>query len=925
MTLWNALIAGLRRLLRRRSSDRDLEDEIRHYAEMAAAEHRRAGLSSEEAARAARVELGSLESVKEQVRSSGWEATIESAWRDVTYVARMLRRSPGFATVAVLVLALGIGVNTAIFSIVNAVLFRPLPVQAPSELGYIYSADPRTGPMIYQDFLALTSHGDAFAATAAITVDAARLRNGLEEEQLVGEAVSASYFDTLGVAPTFGRVLADADDALSAEPVVVISDSLWRRRFAADPDVLGKPMQLDWPSRTTPGRRYTIVGVMSPRFKGVASAWTPTDYWVSLIQRGAERNAADVLEGFPPMRDIPGSLGVRTTIVRLAPGIAFPHAAALVSAQPSEARRQLNMKPISSPPFVLTHTRRIQLPFDPSGTLDVSAIAIALLLIGTTVVLIAAANLTGLLTARGMARRKEIAVRLTIGAGRWRIARQLLTEGLVLSALGAAAGLLLAELLVVLFLDNLPAQFGGGAFTAARAVSLDVTLDGRVLAFTAAIGIGVGLLMSLAPVRQAFRTDLAGALSGTRTPPDRARSPLRHWVVMAQVCLSLVLLLLAAISVRTLLKATMPDPGYRPEQSVIVTFAFNPLSHQMTPTEGAAFLDRRDRFQRRLLETVQARPDVTAAALTMGVPAFSNMRTWIISRDGYSSDNAPVNVSTANITPDYFKALGIPLLRGRTIDDRDGPQAPKVAVVCERVAASLWPGRDPIGQWVALHPPDSSAPPQWLEVVGVVKEVKPPLSDGGPSPWLYTALNQQPHPYGINLVARTDGSLPALIAQLRQVVVATDPNAQVVTGSSFTAKIEEIRYPSRMAAATLSLAGVLGLLLAGIGLYGVMSYSVAQRLNELGIRAALGAGRRDIVRLVLTEGTTIAAIGSAVGFILAFIALRLTSSRVVAVPAPGVAILLAVPLILAGAVLLACYIPARRAAAVDPVVVLRRL
>jgi predicted permease len=922
MAIWHPLVGGLRRLLRRRGSERDLDDEVRHYVEMAAEAHRAAGLSPEEAERVARVEMGSVESVKERVRSYGWEAAVESVWRDVLYGLRMLRRSPGFTAVAVLVLALGIGINTAIFSVVNAVLFRPLPVKAPNELAYIYSANPHVGFPIYRDFLSFSLHRDVFGSTVAVSHDWARLRSGTDEEHVVGEAVSPNYFDTLGVSPSLGRAFTDDDDAMSAEPVVVISDSLWKRRFAADPTALGKTIQLDWPTITVPGRHYTIVGVMGPQFRGVSSPWAPTEYWVSLIQRGSEEDAAFAVEGFPRAPDLPGSLGVGVMIVRMTPGASFSRAAAFVSAQFSQDQRQRNMSR-NSPQFVLEEARRVTLPFDPLGKLVPASLATALMIVGATVVLIAAANLAGMLMARGVARRAEIAVRLTLGAGRWRLARQLTTEGLLVSVLASAAGLLMARLLVAVFLDDLPAQFGG-AFFWSTTVSLDVPVDARVLVFTAAIGVGVGLLVGLAPVRQAFKTDVVGALSGSAASPGHVRSRLRHWVVIPQVCLSLALLLVAGIAVRTLLRATTIDPGYQPAQAAFVEFSIRPLSHPRSAEERAAFLDRRESFQRRLLETAKTLPDVTAVALTMGLPV-SPESGWVVSRDAFSRGGSYAWVSQAQITPDYFTALGIPLRRGRGFDDHDGPNSPKVAVVCERVAMWLWPDKDPIGQYLALHEPDSTAIPQWLEVVGVVKEVKLPLSEGGPSPWVYVPLNQQTHPYALELVARGYGTPEPMIKRLREAVVAADTNARVLNSSSMISKLNEILYPRRMAAATLGLSGAFGLFLASIGLYGVLSYSVAQRLKELGIRAALGADRRDLIALVIAEGARVAGIGSACGFVLAFVAIHLTSNRVVAIPTLDIATLVIVPLILATVVLLACYVPARRAARANPMVVLRGL
>ncbi len=835
---------------------------------------------------------------------------------------RALRRSPGFIATYVFIVGVAISINTGVFSVVNAVIFRPLPVRAPGELGFVYATNPQNAPLIYRDFLSLQSHRDIFASAAAISLDRARLGNGLEEEWVPGEAVSPSYFDTLGAIPVIGRALQPSDDLPTSDPAVVISDRLWRHRFAADPSVLGQSVALDWPHSAVSGRRYTIVGVMSPRFVGLVSVWTPTDYWVPFAQRGIDRRTAEASERAPSLQDLPGSLGVTTLVVRRAAGTSTDLASAFVRAQHSEALRQKGLNSNSRTAFLLERRPRAHLPFVAARELDTVRIAIALQLVGFSVVLIATANLAGLQLVRGMARRKDVAVLLAMGATRSRIARQLSTESLLLSLLGGGVGLFLSKGLVRIFLRSLPDQFGGGQYTAAHALSLDVPLDWRVLVLTGAVCLGVGLLTAFVPMRAAFKTSLTDELSGQMSA-HLARSGRRRTVVIAQVSLSVVLLVLAAVSTRTFLNTTR-DPGYDPQRAVAVTYSYNAPSRTMSAEDEGIFFDRRDRFHRALLEGMKTQPEVSAVALSLGVPVFSNMWAWIVSRDRFPG-GAAVNVSRAVVTADYFRSLGISVLRGRTFDDRDSPTSPKVVVVCERLAAQLWPRADPIGKFIAVRAPASTAPPKWMEVVGVVHALDLPLSDESPTTWVYTSLDQDVHPNPVTLIVRTDGNQAEMIQSMRRIVLATDSNARVVNASSFADKISEIVYPRRIATATLSAAAALGVLLASLGLFGLMSYVVEERRHELSIRTALGADRYNLVSLVLTEGVKVATIGSGIGALLAFITVRVVSATIIRFSSPDAAALVALTMILAMAILMACYIPARRAAAIDPIDALRRL
>jgi predicted permease len=615
-------------------------------------------------------------------------------WQDLRYSIRTLLKNPGFAAVGLLVLALAIAVNTAIFSIVNAVLFRPLPVRAPSELMFMYYADPRILGLTYRDFLHLKENKDAFVDLLARCGWSGRVSAGGETEQTSGEVVSSNYFDLLGVKPVLGRTFSPDDDRASTpQPVAIISHALWKARFNSDPGVLGKIIEVD-------RQPFAIVGVMGPEFKGVSNPWQPSQYWIPIVPWVAGNETAKTynltLDRMPVY-----------AIGRLKAGVTAAQAPAVIATKSKQLQQAFRP---SNPNWslILLESRKITLPFDPLQKVVPSRLAAALMAVTGIVLLIATANLAGILMARGITRRGEIAIRLAFGAGRWRLMRQLLTESIFLAMLGGALGLLFARLLVHLFLTNTPDQFG------LRQVSLDVPLDMHVLLFTALACIGAGLLVGLAPALQASKIDLLSSLGGGGAiVPRQPRTRLRYWIVVPQVCLSLVLLLVAGVFVRILLKAELLDVGYDPEHVVFVDFGLpvpsilrqqpkDPGGHEKYEAAAKAFTERRTLLNRRLLETEKGLPNFAAAGLTDSLP-LSPMHTYILSRDDVSKGNQPRWVSQATVSPGYFQALGIPLLRGRYFDDRDTIPGPRRdVIVCEVLARQLWPDENPIGQHLAF-------------------------------------------------------------------------------------------------------------------------------------------------------------------------------------------------------------------------------
>jgi predicted permease len=851
---------------------------------------------------------------------------MDTLWHDLRYSLRSLATRPGFAVVAVVVLALGIGVNTAIFSLVNALLFRSLPVNAPDQLRFLYLADPSApnvyAGMGYRDFLDLRDqYADVFSGMLGRSRAVAEIRTQSDTERATGEAVTTNYFDVLGVKPRIGRTFVPGeDDATNVPPVIVISHALWRARFDEDPDILGKHLDLEQ-------RTYTIVGVMPPEFKGTLSSWEASQYWVSLEQRAVNRPCPT-----PNYRD---HMSV-AAIGRLNPSVTGAQAQAAFDAKGTR------LKPSSLPPgivregepwpmwrLVLLAAQRSSLPFDPGTKIVPERLVIAIMAVAGMLLAIAAANLTGMLMSRGVMRQTEIAMRLTLGAGRWRLARQLFIECALLAAVGGAFGLLLAAGLVRAFQAGVPTRITayGLSVNAPSVVAFEIPIDWHVLAFAAVSCVATAVLVGLAPALQATRTDLLSALgSGAAGGSKGMRTRLRYWIVVPQVCLSLVLLLVAGVLTRTLLKAEALEPGYDADRLVFVAFQV-PSSRcrgdKQSPEDVRAYHDWRAQVLRQILQ--RASEEVSNASLTSVLPLESPriMRSWVLGKDPFSTSTQYQWVSRTVVSRGYFQTMRISVSRGRTFSELDYASPPRVVIVSGSLARRLWSDRNPVGQYLAFSQPDSKYAPQWLEVVGVAEEVTSPIMEWNENPIAYTPLDSIGWP--TSLVAQVTDSPSALIRTLRRIVVEADPTVQITRSATMRDAIDERLYLRRIAAGILSASGLIGLLLASVGLYGVVSFSVAQRVHEIGVRTALGARRVDIMQLIVREGMRVVLFGGVLGLILGYAGVRLTSRFVVAIPALDVITLIAVPMVLTAVIALACYIPARRAARVDPMIALRQL
>jgi putative ABC transport system permease protein len=834
-------------------------------------------------------------------------------WHDLRLSLRTLMKHRGFAALAAAVLGLGIGLNIAIFSIVYAMLWKPLPVAAPGELVYFYQVLPKQPdrPTVVSSYYyeEIRKHTDGFAGTTGHWGTAVSLRVDGQSDQVNVEWVFANYFELLGVRMALGRpFVAAEDDVANPERAIIISHALWSRRFGSDPNIIGREIVMNpWGRADEP---WTVVGVAAPGFTGLSGPWSPTQAWTTFAQSSdAFRDRGIAL----------------APIARLKPGVSLPQAQQMIAAvgHASWLARTGGHHPEYEPKYVVYRASDVRMPFDPSAAVIPVRLAGAMTIVVAMVLLVAATNVAGILLARGVGRSGEIAIRRVLGAGSLRIARQLLVETLLLALAGGVVGGLLGAWLLSLFRALTPVKY-----------AIDVAMNGAVVWFAAVVCLATGTIVGVLPARQATRVDLLPALAGAgnvMTKQTAARA--RHAITIPQVACSLVLLLVAAVYVRALLGVELADIGYQTSNLVVAQPVLKPDPADRQPNAGPSTDERVAERARRLyrqvferLRTVAGAADI-AIADRLPLSVAVGRPNWAAATEAafLAGDRSGAGTDTAGISPGYFRTLNIRLLRGRDFDDRDTRQAPNVAILSVALADRLWPGRDPLGQTLTLintwSPNDKH---EWYRVVGIVNEVSPILNDHGSRPLVYMPLAQQWRPSSGYAIVRGAGDSRLLIPAIKAAIESADSFAAVYRVTTLAQMAAEILYPRRIAGAVLALSGVIALLLATIGVYAVVSYAVAQRTGEIGVRMALGAERRDIIALVLREGRTVAALGSAGGLALGYAAIRITSNRYLSLPEIDIASLVATPVILCLVVLGACYLPARRAGRIDPMDVLRR-
>jgi predicted permease len=802
----------------------------------------------------------------------------------------MLARSKGFTAAALVSIALGVGVNTTIFSFVNAALFRPLPVPRSEELVRLWDGHSSS----YPDYVAYRDETGVFAGLAAYAQRPMSLTSGEETERVWGEIVSGNYFDVLATPPAQGRAfLPEEDRTPGTHPVVVISGRLWKRHFNSDPALIGKTITLS-------NQSFTVVGITAEDFAG-ANVLTPPDLWVPMMSEPLVQ---------------PGSVsltapddGWLNLMGRLRPGVTLAQARAstlVIAARLHQERKSRDTGPEDpgGRQVAVEPARGLMVP--PQGRTATAFVVGLLLTVVTLVLLVACANVANMLLARATARRKEIAVRLTLGASRWRVVRQLLTESLLLALAGGGAGLLLALWSAELLQSLLPQSPDG-----IRA-PLDTSPDVRVFLYTLLLSVMTGIVFGLAPALQASKPNLVSALKDEAVGFSWRRLSLRNALVVGQVAVSLLLLVAAGLFVRNLRNTQQANPGFQIENGFVMTYDLGLANYD--PARGKLFHEE-------LLSRVRSIPGVRAASLAEFVPlgGSGNKSPLYVEGEAVMSDLLDEDslLSHATVTTDYFKTMGITLISGRDFWASDTASAPRVLVVNETLAHRLAPDGNAVGKRLRM---DSKG--EYLEVVGVAKDIKyNELAEKTPY-FAYRPLAQQ-YRARMTLHVRTAGDPQALMSQVRSQVRALDRNLPLTEVETLAEHMRAPLAPARLFAWLSGAFGVLALLLAATGLYGVMAYLVSGRTREFGIRVALGANGGDVLRLVLGEGLMLVGVGMLLGLLASAALTRVLQSMLYGVSATDPTTFAGVALLLAAVTLIACYIPARRATKIDPMVALR--
>ncbi|HEU4559957.1 MAG TPA: ABC transporter permease [Longimicrobium sp.] len=797
---------------------------------------------------------------------------MESLLHDLRYAVRAFARAPGFALTAVLTLALGIGVNAAVFSIANAVLLRPVDARDPGRIARVYRN--QHSPLSWTEFRFVREHGRAFGKLWAERNAVLALETRAGNEKVQAELVSGDFFPALGVSAALGRVLGPADDSIpGASPVVVLSHRYWHERFGGDSAVVGRPIRLN-------GRQYTVVGVAREGFANAFPGFAP-QLWAPMAE----------------MRPLTGveveNAGSVYVAGRLRDGIGLDQANADVRVLAAELSRQ---QPERRDPLRLWvgHARGLTQELRGGALSIVTALQAVTLL----VLLIACTNVANLLLARATARRREIGIRLAIGASRGRLVRQLLTESVLLALAGGALGLLLSVWLLALAMTLVPAG---------TPVFLDLSPDRRVLLFTLAVSLFAGIVFGLAPAFRAARRDVVTALKEDASAPRRSR--LRGMLVGAQVALCTVLLAGSALFLRSLGNASRIDPGFDPAPLLVM-----PVDLRLGRYDDATGPE----FYRRLLESVRAIPGVRAASVQQVMPLQGDNMETRFTLEGEGGDAAP-RVTNFDVVGDgFFRTLGIPVLRGREFGEVDRADAPPVAIVNETFARRVFPGGDAVGRRVSMNGPQGP----FVTIVGVVRNAKYVSLGEEPRAMLYLPFTQN---YNADMVmhVRAAGDPASLVRPVSRAARALDPILPFEAPRAMRQQLRVALLPARIGAGLLGAFGSLALLLAAVGIYGVVSYTVSQRTREIGIRAALGAGRRRLIQNVIAGTLRTVAIGMLMGVALALLAGRAVGAFLYGVTPSDPAVLTGAPIVLALVAVAASWFPARRAAAVDPMVALR--
>jgi putative ABC transport system permease protein len=883
MNVFRHVAAGLKELIRRNKSESELSEELNDYVQNAAEAKVQAGVTPEEALRWARLEMGGMESVKHQVRAVGWEFALEVLVQDVRFGVRMLLKSRLFTAVALTTIAIGIGANTAIFSLVDTIVLRPLPYPEPQRL-IVAGMHQRGGSGLElistADFLAWRDHQQSFEQVAV--VDRASSSFALSgmgaPERIPGVRVSANFFSIFGVAPLKGRGFRFGEDRPGAPGMVVISEQFWRDHLGSDPEVLNRTLTLD-------GKPHTIVGVMPAAFHFAARK--PAAVWA-------------IYTLYPPTARPPYGL---LAFGRLKPGISLPKAQVELDDIVGQVTAQY---PNSEDVVAAMMPMKEWMVSDVSTALLVLLGAIGLLL------LIVIVNVANLLLARATARQFEVALRMALGASRIRVVRQLLTESTVLSLGGGALGLLLAFVAVRAFL-----AFGPGQMPRLE----EVDINSGVLLFTFVVCVGSGILFGLAPALETSRPSVSDPLKDMNRSSSSASAHRTHRALLVfEVALALLLMISSGLLIRSFVRLSSVNPGVQTDH--VITAAISLPNKYSDPPQIR-------QFWQQFLEQVQSLPGVRAVGITMSLPPNLALITnpFTVEGQGYDRHRQLQLAEAMTVSPDYFRALGIPLLKGRFFSPSDrveGDKDPMILIINETMAKQYFNNKDPIGSRIQQGEPDPNSP--WETIVGVVGDVKYSGLDSGPGPTVYIPYNENAWvtwSREMYLVVRSDGSAPEIVPAIRAQLARMDSSVPLAQIRTMDELLDESLVQQRFRTWLVSGFAALALLLSAIGLYALISYSVTRRTREIGIRIALGAQRSNVMSMVLREGLQLLTFGLLLGLVGAFSLTRVMRSLLYSTSTTDVLSFMVTSFVLLAVTLLACYTPARRATKVDPMIALR--
>ncbi len=884
MTLWARFLSWVGATLRRSRMEREMDAELRFHMEAYAEDLVRGGVVRHEAMRRARVEFGGIERVKEEGREARGVSVIESLVQDLRYGASSMLRAPGFTAITAFTLALGIGATTAIFSAVNPILFESLPYPDAGQIMMIsdFGREGSRLDVTFHTYRELSERSRSFEAMAVMKPWQPTITSATQPERLDGQRVSAAYFHALGVSPELGRDFDASDDRLNGPKVVILSGAFLQRRLGADRAIVGRQITLD-------DNLYTVIGVMPSAFKNVlaptAELWTPLQYDGRNIISFQSREWGHHLR----------------MVGRVRPGISKEQAG-----RELESIAHNSVREFPRPPWASLEQGLIVNSLQHDLTADVRPALLAALAAVTLVLLIACVNVTNLLLARGAQRRGEFAVRTALGAGRMRMMRQLLTESLLLATFGGALGMAIAEFGVrALAAVSLPGLPQAGA----------LRLDGTVFAFAFSITTLVGLTIGVIPALHASRTDPHSGLlqSSRRTTGGQRRT--RSALVVAEVALALVLLVSAGLLLRSLERLLAVDAGF--DASHLLTMQVQESGHRFDDDSA------RYRFFSQALEAVRQVPGVKAAAFTSQLPLSGDLDVYGIE---FENDSNPNDVSAGfryAVTPGYCETMGIPLRRGRLLDEHDTTGMPVAVLISESLAKRKFPGRDPIGQRVRMGPDIGRADRPWYTIVGVVGDVRQmslAVSDSDAVYMTGTHWGWVDKVQSLVVRARGDSALAPVI---REAIWSVDKDQPIVRVATMDDLLAASAAERRFVLIVFEAFALAALVLAAAGIYGVLSGNVAERTREIGVRAALGASRASILALVVRQGMMLTGLGVAIGLAGAAAASQFIASMLFGVSRLDPVTYIGVIALLAGVSVIACGVPARRASRVDPMVALR--